>query len=193
MNSKQGQTNWNACHLEESLFFVMGHKIIIKELGFLSLLTLCSLQNELLISSESLLYDFCCYNLWSSHGLFLTINCHKFIVSFMKYISYTWLKILDCINEAQVLRNLNNTKYSRSTVNLSYIQKYVGIIFIFDLLLWWRYMVLYNFMQVSFNKKVSRPKWTLSYPHQPTCMCIYIWSIYLELVHYVFATLLILL
>ena len=89
ITSKQGQTNWNACHLEESLFFVMGHKIIIKELGFLSLSTLCYLQNELLISSESLLYDFCCYNLWCTHGLFLTINCQKFIVSFMKYISYT--------------------------------------------------------------------------------------------------------
>ena len=102
-------------------------------------------------------------------------------------------EILDCINVVQNISK-NKTKYSRSTVSLFYIQKYVGIIFIFDLLPWWRYMVLYNFMQVSFNKKVSRPKWTLSYPHQqPTCMCIYIWSIYLELVHYVFATLLILL
>ena len=70
-----------------------------------------------------------------------------------------------------------NTNYARSSINLSYIRKYVGIIFIFDLLLWWRYMVLYNFMQVSFNKKVSRPKWTLSYPHQPTCMCIYIYEV----------------
>ena len=136
MNSKQGQTNWNACHLEESLFFVMGHKIIIKELGFLSLLTLCSLQNELPISSKSLLYDFRCYNLWCSHGLFLTINCQKFIVSFMKYIFYTWLKNIRLHKWSSSYPTLNNTIYSRSTVKLSYIQKYVGIIFIFDLLPW---------------------------------------------------------
>ena len=63
------------------------------------------------------------------------------------------------------------------TVNIFYIQKYVGIIFIFDLLLWWRYLVLYNFMQVSFITKKFLDLNELYHTHTSLRVCAYIYEV----------------